>query len=197
MKPTIKSKRVFLLPFIIYAFALTSCQIHCPEFKKDVLSWIPYQNGDVIELYSQLNDSTIILSVKSIEVTHKTHYTRGTTCGGCDDFITINQNEHGDFNFHVDINLVNKNKDVRQYYYIGDTHFEEYSEIANYLFENKKYDKVRVFEKNNAAGTFQKLIIAKEFGIIGLVDIYGNIWGLKTAAKTNKQGNVVIHNTSC
>jgi hypothetical protein len=58
---------------------------------------------------------------------------------------------------------------------------------------------VQVFDNNSSNGTFKKLIVAKEFGIIGLVDIHDNTWVLKTNAKnkgTNEQKNIVIKNIS-
>jgi len=72
--------------------------------------------------------------------------------------------------------------------------------VKNYLFENKKYDLVRVFEKTDSKGKFKKLIIAQDVGIVGLIDIYGNIWNLKTSIKTkmlNEQKNIVITKVSC
>jgi hypothetical protein len=200
----IKMKKLLLL--LILSLGLTGCyrQVSCPDFKKEILRWLPYQENDVIELISQSNDSTIFFFIKSIWVDHKSHYTTGYKCGTCDDYIWINQEDHSINTFHVDIHL-NKNKIINQGYYIYDTYFTEYNatylEEINYLFEKNKYEAVRVFEKNDLKGTFKKLIIAKDFGIIGLVDIHGNVWALKTESvirKIDKQeNNIVIHNTSC
>jgi hypothetical protein len=95
------------------------------------------------------------------------------------------------------------NKLGSQSYHIYDTYFAEYnsnySEINNYLFENKKYDIVRIFEKNDSKGSFKKLIIAKDYGIIGLIDIHDNIWSLKSNSKNKntKQEKITINYDSC
>jgi len=185
---------------------LISChmQVNCPDFKNDSLSWTPYQENDVIELYSQLKDSTILFLIKSVEVTHTTDYTSGYKCGGCDDRIEINQNSHENSKFQVEISL-SKNKITYQSYWIGDTYFYQeephYSEQKDYLFENVKYENVRIFEKIDSKGTYKKLIIAKDLGIIGLIDVYGNTWTLKSNVKIRRlnereRGNIVINNVS-
>jgi len=195
MKKKIKKSLLFL----IVAFGLISCaglKVSCPAFEEEILSWMPYQANDVIELYSQSNDSTIIFSIKSVEITHTTHYTTGMDCGGCDDYILIR--DYDDSNFQVAIRL-EKNKVNYQRYCIGDSNFYSYSESTNFLFENKKYDIVRIFD-NNSNETFNKLIVAKGIGIIGLVDIDGNIWSLKTTVNNgqNELRNAVINNVvSC
>ena len=190
-------------------FAAINCQETCPKFDEEILTWIPYQEDDAIELYSQYKDSTIILSIKSVEITHTTNYSKGsiigcTKCGGgCLDYISINQNNS---DFQVNINLY-ENKMMDYGFGICGTNFTgssfnlNYSELTNFLFEDKEYDIVRVFENNNSDRTFNKLVIAKEIGIIGLIDIYDNSWVLKSNDKTKKldkreKGNVVIRNIS-
>jgi hypothetical protein len=129
-----------------------------------------------------------------VEVSHTTHYSSGSKCGGCSDEIFVN-----DYNsdFHVEIYL-HENKMGSQNYKIIDTYFSTYSETKNYLFENKNYDLVRIFETNGSQGTFRKLIVAKEIGIIGLIDNDGNTWTLKTDVKIKRlndneqRKNVVI-----
>jgi len=191
---------------IVGIFSLINCtgyQVTCPEFDEEILSWLPYQVDDVIELYSPSKDATIIFSIKNVVVTHKTHYTTGTDCGKCDDEILI-RDYHG---FQIEIQLRN-NKVTNQVYRIGDTWFLDgnytYSEIKNFLFEGEEYDVVRIFEKTDSEGSYKKLIIAKDIGIIGLVDIRGNIWVLKTNdniqrldESDEKEKNIVINNVSC
>jgi len=178
-------------------FGLMSCKTNCPEFDEKILNWIPYQENDVIELYSQSNNSTILFSITSVYITHTTHYEHGTKCGGCSDEIFIN-----DYNsdFHVEIYLSDRIMG-HQSYKIIDTYFSNYSEVKNYLFESKEYDLVRIFETNSSEGKFRKLILAKEIGVIGLIDIYGNTWTLKTNAKIKRlnkeQRKIVINNVSC
>ena len=171
----------YLFLFVVgILLGLISCKTKttCPEFDKEILSWIPYQKNDVIELYSQSNDSTIIISIKSVKVIHTTHYTneyRSKCEGLCFDEIQIRQNDNDHFIFKIDISLF-WNKVESQNYQINDTYFTNYSEVKNFPFEDKEYDIVRIFETNNSKVTFKKLIIAKEIGIIGLIDIYDNTW---------------------
>jgi len=184
---------------------LISCNKICPDFDEKVLNWIPYQGNDVIELYSQLNDSTITISIESVVVTHRTYIKYNTKCGGCGDKIRIRQNNN-DFSFQADIRSYGS-MISNQKYQIGDTYFggdnKTYSELEKYIFEEKEYDIVRVFEKTDSKGTFKKLIIAKDIGIIGLIDIYGNTWTLKTNPKikrhndSSERKNIVINNESC
>ena len=192
-------------------FVVVTCQETCPKFDEEILSWIPYQENDVVELYYQFSDSTIILPINSVEITHTTDISRGSIIGckkcrgECSDYIYIN-GYNSDFHINIDLHL---NKIGSQGYQICDTFFysseydsnPNYSEITNYLFEGKEYDIVRIFENNYSQGTFEKLIIAKEIGIIGLIDIHGNSWVLKSndkAKNSNKRekGNVVIKNVS-
>ena len=185
-----KNKLLFIF---ICIFGLSGCffyyQVDCPDFNEDNLSWLPYQADDVVELYSQSKDSTILFSIKSVEITHTTDYETGNKCGNCDDRIEIKQNNSNRFKFAIHISL-RKNKISNQTYRVGDTEFMDgnykYSEKRNFLFEEAEYDVVRVFEKTDSKGTFKKLIIAKEIGIIGIIDIYGNSWGLKTNAEMKR-----------
>ena len=175
---------------------LISCRENCSSFDMNNLSWTPYQEDDVIELYSQLNDSTIAFSIKSVVVMHTTHVSFGTKCGGCDDQIFING--YDDSDFYVEIYLFN-GKSGSQNYHIVNSYFSDYTEVRNFIFDSKEYDIVRIFDNGGSNGKFKRLIIAKDIGVIGLVDIYDNTWTLKIGAKSkspDKKG-IVINNTSC
>jgi hypothetical protein len=183
---------------VVWAFGLitglTSCKVNCPDFDEDILSWIPYQADDVIELYSPSNDSTIIFPIESVEATHTTHYPSNSKCA-CGDYISVNHNS-SDFQ----ILISSEGSAIHsQVYRIGETDFYNYSELTDFLFEDKRYEIVMIFEKHDdVEGMFKKLIIAKGWGIIGLIDIYDNTWVLKTnVKKPNTKRNVVIHNVSC
>ena len=154
-------KYLILITSIIFGI-MVSChrQVNCPSFDEEILSWIPYQENDVIELHSQSVDTTIIFSIERVEVTHTTHYTTGYKCGTCDDYIGIIQNSHDDFKFSASITINNNkknNKTTNQRYWIkiGDTDFENYSESKNFLFENINYNMVRIFEKTDSKGMFK------------------------------------------
>lgn len=199
-------KHLNLFFIIVVLLGQVSCnrQITCPEFEEDVLSWTPYQENSVIELYSQIIDSTITFSIRSVAITHTTHYNTGYDCGECFDYIIVTQNDYDNFKFEITISL-NKNQVTSQHYWIGDTYFMSgnyiYSELANFLFENNEYDLVGIFEKiDDSKGTIKKLIIAKGIGIIGIIDIYGNTWSLKSNVKFEKfdgQENIKINYISC
>jgi len=195
-----------LILILLIPFVLASCNIpiSCPDFKEEILSWLPYQENDIVEFYSQQTDSTISFFIKNAGVSHTTHYHTGYKCGTCDDHIMVYSEDNSSPKFLIDISL-NKNKITNQSYYIWDTFFTDYnsnySEEKNYLFENNKYDIVRIFSHKDSKGTLEKLIIAKGFGVIGFEDIYGNCWSLKTDTKDNKSGDgekrMKIINTSC
>jgi len=192
-------KNTLFLIIIGISCTLTSCKIKCTDFDRNILSWIPYQENDVIELYSQSKDSTILFSIKSIDVTHTTSYKLGSKCGGCSDEIFIND---WDSDFRFTMNL-NDNKVNSQDYKIFNTYFSDFSEHKNYKFEGKKYETVRIFENNDTKVSFKKLIIAKDYGVIGLIDNFGNTWVLKTVVKIKRindnqqQKSITINNVSC
>ena len=191
---------------IVILLETISCarQITCPEFDKDVLTWIPYQTNDIIELYSQKIDSTIVFTVENIEIIHTTHYSTELDCGTCDDQILINNTseEEGKPIFSIFIGL-NKNRINNQNYFIGDTYFTDYnciySESVNFLFEDKEYEVVRIFENIESKTTYKKLILAKGIGIIGLVDTNNNVWTLKinTNEESLERKKIEIKNSAC
>ena len=191
----LKTRKLLLL-MLVGLLGLTSCYrtITCPAFDLEILSWIPYQENDVIELYSHVNDSTITLLINSVYVAHTTNYSTAYDCGECWDDITIDGS-----NFYLTM-FLDKNVIGRQDYRICDTPFSNYSELTNFLFENQKYDIVRIYENNSSSGTFKKLIMAKDIGVVGLIDKNDNTWVLKTNNKVrggNERKNIEIHNIGC
>ena len=202
----IAMQKIFTI-FVLLIFVcsgLINCagyQVNCPEFEEVILSWFPYQESDVIELYSQTKDGAITFSINKVEITHTTHYTTGTDCGTCDDDIVIEG--YGSSNLKI-VLFLNKNKIISQRYSIDDSNFKSYSQQNNYMLEGNEYDAVRIF--NNASNeTFNKLILAKGIGIIGLIDVEGNTWKMKNDVKKRldesdepeDQKKYVIKNRSC
>lgn len=176
-------------------------QIDCPDFNTKLLEWVPYQNHDTIRLRNVNDDSILVLAVNEIYVEHTTHYVINEKCGTCDDFIKVNQNETIPSDLRIFIYL-NKNQFKSQGYEIQDSYFAEYnteySEQADYTFEGVLYDHVRVFEKNPISEGFNKLIIAKGIGIVGLVDHEGNNWILtENPSESGNKEPVEIRNISC
>ena len=191
-------KKLYFFIVIGWLFTVMSCKHQCPPFDKGVLSWIPYQENDVVELYSESSDLIIKFSIKSVVVSHQTQYQDYAKCGTCDDYIEITQNSSDNFVFYAGMSL-HKNKKISQNYFMGDTPFYTYSEFKKYQFNGNEYDKVRVFESTNLNKTFKTLITVKGIGIIGLIDNEDHVWVLKNdKIKESKEGNgIIIHETSC
>lgn len=198
------NNRVQINLFLTLLLILQSCgfQVNCPDFDAETLEWIPYQNNDIIILENSSKESHITLAVNSIYVEHTTHYVTNQKCGTCDDIISINGNETDNNNFLVHIGL-NKNRINSQDYLVNGTYFtdynSEYSEHNNYLFDGDVYEAVRIFEKSVANETYRKLIIAKGYGIVGLVDYEGNAWKLVDVISSSGgiSNNIDIKKVSC
>ncbi len=90
---------------------LISCgrQINCPDFKQEIMEWIPYQNNDTIKLINSSNDSIIKLAIDEVIIEHTTHYMTNLDCGTCDDHIMINGNETNNTDLQIDIGLYENN----------------------------------------------------------------------------------------
>ena len=190
-------KKFYFFIVIGCLFTVMSCKHQCPSFNNDVLSWIPYQENDVVELYSESNDSIIKFSIKSVIVLHQTEYSNNSKCGTCDDQIEITQNPDDYFEFNVSMSL-HKNKLKNQYYRIGGTAFTTCIEYAEYVIFGEEYDRVRVFEAD-VNQTFKTLFVVKGIGIVGLIDRDDQFWALKNAkAKESKTGEgIIFSETSC
>jgi len=193
-------QNLLLLFFVVCHLGLISCtqQINCPKYDKKILTWVPYQANDVIELYSQARDSTIIFLINDVTVEHTTDFTLAKDCNSCTDYSYVN-NDESESNFRVYINS-NRNEVSSQHYWVCGSCFYTYTEFKNYTFENKKYDVVRIFdnEEQCSHGMLKTLILAKDIGVIGLIDNKDNIWTLKTNVNENrKDRDVVIINRSC
>lgn len=182
---------------------MISCgrQIDCPEFNSQILDWIPYENNDTIRLFNTSTDSVIILAINELIIEHTTHYMTNLDCGTCDDQIMVNHNETNNHDLQIKINL-NENNLMDQSYLIVESYFTEYNsnyfEFKDYTFENKVYDEVRIFEKKELNQIFIKLILAKGFGIVGLVDNENSIWIIQgSRLKNDKSNSVEIINIAC
>jgi hypothetical protein len=197
-------RNVFQLTIFISGLILMiSCgrKIDCPDFNDEILKWVPYQNNDTIRLMNSSNDSIMKLVINEVIVEHTTHYMTNVKCGTCDDRIMINVNETDSVDLQIHIGLTYKHI-YNQSFLIKGFYFTEYnsdySEQSDYSFEGVNYDVVRIFEKKETDDRFFKLIIAKGFGIIGLVEKNGDVWEIKsTILKSKKSESVEIRNISC
>lgn len=195
MKKHSQSAVLFL---ILVVFLSCERQVNCPAFNSEPLEWMPYQEKDIILLVNTSNDS-LLLAVNEFTVEHTTHYMTNLDCGTCDDRIMINGSERNNSDLHVTIGL-NKNKIIFQEFIIKGSSFTSYDaehvELANYTFERINYDALIIIDNNNTDERFQKLVLAKGYGIIALVDKEGKIWKLKdTSLKSSR--SVEIKNISC
>ena len=194
-----------LIQFAVFMTALilvAGCgrKVNCPDFNQDVLQWIPYENNDTIRLQNLANDSLLMLPVRHIFVSHTTHYMTNLKCGECYDHISVNA-ESSNNDFYADFYL-DKNQISAQNFLIKGSGFDDnsnhYSEQSYYTFEGNEYDNVRIFTNDNATALFSKLIIAKGYGIIGLIDREGNTWKLQNPVlKNTGKIEVEVINTSC
>lgn len=196
-------KKTLVFTFFISVLILTtSCgrKVNCSDFNTDQLQWIPYVNNDTIRLQNSGNDSIIYLPVNNIQVTHTTHYVTNQKCGGCSDQIYVNM-ESSSNDLIVSVYLY-EGKITTQSFVVKGVYFTDgnnkYSEQTDYTFEGIAYEAVRIFEATDTDVQYRKLIIAKGYGIVGLVEENGNTWKLENAElKSIRSTDIEIINTSC
>jgi hypothetical protein len=179
---------------------LLSCnrQIDCPDFNNSIMDWMPYKYNDTITLINTANDAILILIINDLRIEHTTHYMTNLDCGTCDDHIMINSNEtNTDFQINI---ALNENRIITQHYIIKGITFTDdkpnYTELVNYSFGGHIFDSVRIFENQTSDG-FQKLIIAKGFGIIGLIEPVSDTWISVGISSERLIQTVNIENISC
>jgi len=156
---------------IILLCLFSTCRnINCPDFDEDVLSWYPYEEGSVIHLESKTTDTLLTIPIVNVMVSHTSHYNTGSKCeGGCNDEIQIDSRA----GFSISVYL-EKNKIKSEHYNVNGESFYENAIISdNYTFNGKEYEQVKIFEK---AKSHSKLIVARNFGIVGFIDKDGNEW---------------------
>lgn len=81
-------KSFFLILFLFSTILFASCfRKHCPDFNEELLQWLPYKSGDIINLKNTLLDSTITININNVEIEHMDSYKKNHKCGQCDDYI--------------------------------------------------------------------------------------------------------------
>ena len=176
----------------ICAILLSGCKVKCPDLDKNILSWYPYEVGDIINLSSESN--ILSLTISNVQIDHTTHYSTGTKCGNCDDNIFIYAKHQDTITFEINVYLT-ENKISSEGYSIKNSFFGGNPDItANYTINNKVYNQVKIYESTRGQ-EFKKLIVAKDFGIVSLTDTLGNEWILSENAK--REAKPTIRNTSC
>lgn len=195
-------RRILLASGLMVLIMVNSCNLNskvdCPGFNEDVLSWLPYENKDTIRLINTSNDSVVSFAIDEIIVEHTTHYNSNMDCGTCDDQIMINTyNSVSEFQAQIFLNenIINNRSFLIKGVYFNES---EFLEITDYTYNNKVYDTVWIFNKSGSYEQFIQLLVAKGYGIIGLVDLHYNNWVLlDNSTKSTKTTNVDIHNKAC
>jgi len=186
MKTTLS---IFCAIVLLCLFSACGRNVKCPDLDKNILSWFPYENESNIRLKNKTTGVVLTIPISYVRINHTTGYNTGNDCGHCDDNIEIHSN--ADFNIFVSIE---KNKITYERYSIeGVSFFGNTPILENYTLNNKKYEQVKIFEKS---GSNSKLIVARDFGIVGFVGENGEEW-LLVENNVMRQVNPMIINSSC
>lgn len=179
--------KIFKYSLIILVFiGLSSCKKKCPEFDKEIMTWIPYEKGDTIKLSNADLDSTLIISIYSQYIDHMDSYKTNEKCGQCDDYIEINEYSYKNNNFYYHaftsyqkIEGETFSFQFKDYLVSFGTDNSQITERSNYIIEGIEYQNVKIYinEKNFETG-FYSLIIAKSIGIVAIIDKDERIWSI-------------------
>ncbi len=163
--------------FAIFSLFIAGCEmkVDCPEFDNDLMQWFPYEEGNSITLVNSISDEEFELKLNKVEIRHTAHYKTNEDCGTCDDHIEINESSD-DLNISV---FLNENNIEVEYYLVKGAGFSDYIFFGSYVIDNKEYLDVKVFENAITNLDYTKLVVAKGFGIIELVDDNNESWILK------------------
>jgi hypothetical protein len=198
-----KNKWLITKAILIILLTSIACstKVRCPKFNFRVLDWLPYSIGDSILLINDSRDSTIILTINKIQIDHTTHYIPDLDCGTCDDRIEFNDVSDEIGNLHFELWLNDSNIALEEYF-IMDTYFSNsvpnYHFHQFYTFNGDEYENVKVFKNISIDALFSTLIIAKDFGVVGLMDKDSVLWRfLNKVPREKKPKNYYINNISC
>ena len=189
------------LILVILAFAALSCgrKVECPDFDENVYEWFPYAKNDTIILERETKDTSIALFTESTLIWHTTHYMTNLDCGTCWDEITIGNYDSKISNLYIFVRL-DKNQINSEEYYIKGSYFgntrSNYYKQDNYSFGGTVYPEVKIFENAVSDEFYTQLIIAKYYGIIGLVDKNGIKW-IRSRDYVLKIVHMEIRNKAC
>ena len=180
-----------ILCAIMLLCSFSACRnVKCPDLDKNILSWFPYEEESVLHFENKTTDALLTIPIDYVGVNHTSHYSIGSKCGDCSDEIHIGGSSV-EFNIFV---YIRENKIQSEHYNInGESFYENAIILENYTFNNKEYEKVKIFENSASNG---KLIVARNFGIVGFVDKEANEWVLQeSSAKPQAKPNIT--NSSC
>lgn len=193
--------RILLITPALLVWMSCNTQVDCPDFDEELLEWFPYEDDDILSFSNSQNDSTFSLKVWDVYIEHQTSYSTGNDCGKCWSDININTSYLGNSNIYVDVSLDNSIISSETYTIKGTSFGDSntiYSELDEYVFDGVSYSDVKVFIKSNNEDSFIKLIVAKGYGIVGLVDSNDISWSLDASEEKNSESIAVeIEYTSC
>ncbi len=151
--------------FLISILIISSCARDCPDFDNEVLNWMPYKVGDIVEIDNSQNSESLI--VNSSQIYHSDKVSFGVKCG-CNNAYILNLKSN---TFNIDIRF-NDSRDIETSEMIVNGEWLDYSEQKAIIFINgRNYYDVLIYESQNmlTAGTFSKVVVAKSIGIVAIV----------------------------
>jgi hypothetical protein len=180
--------------FLIFPLFIAGCKmkVDCPEFDNNLMKWFPYEEGSSITLVNSSSDAKLELEINKVVIEHTTHYISNQKCGSCEDYVEINETTD-DLNILI---YLNENSIGTEYYLVKGAGFYEYTFFGSYVVDSKEYLDVKVFVNATTNLDYTKLVVAKGFGIIELVDDDNESWVLKQDA-IEPIPSVEIKNVSC
>ena len=192
-----------LLIFIV----LTSClgiKKNCPEFDSGLVAWIPYEPGDTLILSNTELDSSLMFVIYSVVyIDHMESYKTNEKCGECQDYISLNINSNEPVRFsygantrHQILNFETYDFNINNTFQSFGTYNSQISEHNDYNIEGMDFSDIKIYQnvKTSDFG-FYSLIVAKNIGIVALIDNNEKIWS--TNNNTIKNVNHTITSGPC
>lgn len=144
------------------------------------LRWIPYERNDTLIFKNEITDSTLLLAIDSLTIRHTTSYSSFNDCGNCDDYIEVNYYYQQEPDFHVSISF-DKDGISGEGYTIMEDRFDDSNctEQNNYKIRTEQYEVVKIYEASNEYEYFKTLIVAKDYGVVALIDRNNTYWILQ------------------
>ena len=181
---------IFCAVALLCLFTACHRTVDCPDLDEKVLSWFPYEEGDVIRLKNKMADTLLTIPVSHIIIEHTTNYNAGNDCGGCNDNIQIAGDVPGFFHISV---YIEENKITSEHYSLKGVNFYiNPIESENYTLNNQVYERVKIFKISG-----RTLIVARNFGIVGFIDENGDEWLLEKNYATPLAISKIIDVAGC
>ncbi|MDR2938578.1 MAG: hypothetical protein LBU92_06565 [Prevotellaceae bacterium] len=166
------------------AMALVGCNtdVNCPALNDAMLAWTPYEQTDTILFANRATNDSVALTFRTVQVKHTAQYNTGTDCGQkCENQIVAT----GFFGAHkLDFFIkLEKEKVSYQSFTLNNTYFTSnygYAELQRYSFDSVEYENARVFTNSDSTTLYRQLVLAQNFGVVGMVDSSNNVWSMVT-----------------